>query len=95
MFKNDKLIKALNKEQKFARQFIIAAVLVIAVNGNALIFIMQKIDSLPNAYWIQLGIIPLLLAMMVFYYFRIHKKNMKNIRDNFEREMLSENDDKK
>ncbi|MDA3867777.1 MAG: hypothetical protein PF489_13665 [Salinivirgaceae bacterium] len=94
MFKNDKLIKALNKEQKFARQFVIAAVLVVAINGNALIFIMQKIDSLPKAYWIQLGIIPLLLAMMIFYYFRIHKKNMKNIRDNFEREMLSENDDK-
>ena len=47
MFKNDKLHRALNKEHKFARQFIIAAVLVLVINANVMIFIMQKLESYP------------------------------------------------
>jgi uncharacterized membrane protein len=92
MFKNDKLHRALNKENKFARQFIIAAILLVLVNANVLIFIMSKIDALPTAYWVQLGFIPLLIIFMIFYYFRIHKKNIKKIHEDFEREMLKKDD---
>lgn len=92
MFKNDTLHKALNKEQKFARQFIIAAVLLVLVNANVIIFVMSNIGSLPIAYWIQLAFVPLLLIFMIFYYFRIHKKNIKKIHEDFEREMLKKDD---
>ena len=92
MFKNDKLHRALNKEHKFARQFVIAAILVLVVNANVMIYIMQKIDKLPNAYWIQLAFVPALLILMGFYYFRIHKKNLKRIKDDFEAGMLKKED---
>lgn len=92
MFKNDKLHRALNKEQKFARQFIIAAILVLVVNANVMIYIMQKLENLPNAYWIQLAFVPALLILMGFYYFRIHRKNLKRIREDFENEMLKKDE---
>jgi uncharacterized BrkB/YihY/UPF0761 family membrane protein len=92
MFKNDKLHRALNKENKFARQFIIAAILLVLVNANVIIFVLSKIDKLPMAYWVQLAFVPLLLIFMSFYYFRIHKKNIKKIHEDFEREMLSKDE---
>lgn len=92
MFKNDKLHRALNKEQKFARQFIIAAILLVLVNTNVIIFVMSRIEELPTAYWVQLAFIPLLLVFMSIYYFRIHKKNIKRIHEDFEREMLKKED---
>ena len=92
MFKNDKLHRALNKEHKFARQFIIAAILLLLVNTNVIIFVLSKIDVLPTAYWVQLAFVPLLLVFMSIYYFRIHKKNIKKIQEDFEREMLKKDD---
>lgn len=88
MFKNDTLLRTVNKEQKFARQFVIAAILVLIVNANALFFIMSHIEKLPMAYWIQLAFIPILLALMAFYFFRVHRKNVKRIQDDYNAEML-------
>ena len=90
MFKNDTLHTSLNNERKFARQFIIAAVMTLIVNANALFFIMHQIDELPSAYWIQLAFIPLLLGFMVFHYFRLHRKSLKRIKEDYSNEVLKQ-----
>lgn len=90
MFKNDTLHKNLNKERKFARQFVIAAILTLIVNANALFYIMSQIEKLPTAYWIQLAFIPLLLSFMAIHFFRLHRKITKQIQEDYSSEVLNQ-----
>lgn len=85
MFVNQEVKSQIAREQKYARQFIIAIVMILLVSFNIGLYMVVRLKemgmSLPNSYIIQAVFIPAMLALMAIYYFRLHRKNIKRIRE--------------
>jgi hypothetical protein len=87
MFTNPQMQKEIQREQKFARQFVIAIVMILLVAFNVGLYMFVRMsdcgEMLPLSYKIQTAFIPLMLGLMAFYFFRLHRKNVKQIREKF------------
>ena len=75
----------IKKEQKLARQFVIAAIMVVLIVCNTGYFMIHGYQEcgieIPSPYIVQACFIPVLLAFMVYYFFRLHRKNIAQLRE--------------
>ncbi len=85
MFTNPQMQKEIQREQKIARQFIIAIVMILLVAFNVGLYMHVRMadcgEMLPLSYKVQAAFIPLLLGLMALYFFRLHRKNIQQIKD--------------
>lgn len=88
MFRNHDVKNEIMREQKYARQFIIALIMILLVTFNIGLYIYVKLDefnvNLPAAYIVQAIFIPIMLGLMAYFYFRLHRKNIKRIKEKSE-----------
>ncbi|HON18595.1 MAG TPA: hypothetical protein PK990_05420 [Salinivirgaceae bacterium] len=76
--------ETIRKEQKFARQFVMAAVFIILVMlslGSYFFHILERYnETLPTPYLIQASFIPILLGFMTYYFFRFYRFRIKTLK---------------
>ncbi len=72
-------------ERRFARQFVTAGVLIIVVFVNLSLYVSTLLERMeeaaPMAFLIQLGFIPILLGFMGYYFFRLYRFRITQLRE--------------
>lgn len=74
----------IKKEQKLARQFVMSAIMVVFIIINMGYFAIRGFQTcgleIPTSYVVQACFIPIILALMVFYFFRLYRKNISELK---------------